>query len=218
VRTTLAVALSGLTLAALIPNPGAAQSHIQFTPGIGLYVPHGSSILDAPAEIGDRAGRSKKPVGGPVFSARLSSWLTSHFGLEATTSFSPALIAIRDSANRVQDVGQRLLLGSARSVLRLTPDASRALTFHLASGVGLVSRTGAAWKDTPLGGTALAMVIAAGGQTRLSNRPSNRVTFRFELEDYISWVDFEKGSIAELPPRVYHDLIWSLGIGVPIGR
>jgi hypothetical protein len=201
-------------LAALIP-PSASVAQVQFSPSIGLYVPHGSSMMEAPQQTGERTTYRKKAVGGPVFTTRVAAWLRPHFGFEGSLAYSPALIAVRSGSGTVRDLDQNLILASARSVFRINPDSLRSnVQVHVASGVGFVRRSGAAWSDTPPVGSPVAVVIAAGGQTRLGYKGPTRLVFRFELEDYISWLDFDAGGQAS--PRLYHDLIWSLGIGIPI--
>jgi hypothetical protein len=213
VRKTVATVLMSLALAALPPSAGVAQ--VQISPSIGLYVPHGSSLMEAPQQLGESTTFRKKAVGGPVFTTRMAAWLRPHFGLEGSLAYSPALIAVRSGSGTVRDVDQNLFLASARSVFRINPDSIRNnLQFHLASGLGYVKRTGAAWSDTPQVGTPIAFVIAAGAQTRLGYHGPRRLIFRLELEDYISFLDFDSGS--QMRPRLYHDLIWSLGVGFPI--
>ncbi len=214
-KSALIVAMSTITVAISSASPGAAQ--VQISPSIGLYVPHGTSLIEAPHQFGDRTTLRKKAVGGPVFTTRVAALVGSHFGFEGSVAYSPALIAVRSASGSVRDIDQRLVLASARSILRINPDSLRAtMQFHIASGVGLVSRSGAAWADTPQSGTAVAIVLGAGGQTRLGLRAPARVVFRFELEDYISWLDFDTGLNNRARPRLYHDLIWSLGLGFPI--
>src|SRR5262245_24208007 len=139
----------GLALAALVP-PSAGVAQVQFTPSIGLYVPHGSSLMEAPQQLGEKTTFQKKAVGGPVFTTRLAAWLRPHFGIEGSLAYSPALVAVRSSSGTVRDLDQNLFLASARTVFRINPDSVRSnLQMHLASGLGLVNRSGAAWSDTP---------------------------------------------------------------------
>jgi hypothetical protein len=209
VRTMRIVALASV---AVMPSPSAVSAQLEISPSIGFYVPHGANLLKSRVQQGDRFSLRKKAVGGPVFTTRLSAWVTRHLGLEGTVAYSPALIAIHSTSGSVSDVAQHLVLASARSVLRINPDSLRkSVNIHVASGVGIVSRTGAAWEDTPPVSPSVAFVLAAGGQTRLGRT----VLFRFELEDYVSWIDFQEGQHST---RLYHDLIWSLGLGIPIGR
>jgi hypothetical protein len=216
VRTTPVIALLGL-VALSIPNTGSAQ--LQLSPSIGLYVPHGSTLVSLPATSDLSSTTQKKAVGGPVFTTRMAAWLTPHLGIEGSLAYSPSLIAIQNSGGDVRDVRQGLILASMRSIVRMNPPLFQGVNLHFASGVGMVSRGGAAWADTPLDGPALAIALAFGGQTRLGHKNSqNPVFFRFELEDYISWMDFADSLNTQPPARVYHDLIWSLGIGIPISR
>jgi hypothetical protein len=113
----------------------------------------------------------------------------------------------------VEDQSANLVLASMRAVFRLSTEGPRKVGFHLGSGIGLVNRGGDAWADTPQG-TAFAFVASAGGRAQLN--PRRGISFRLELEDYISWARFRLEPGSQSRGRPYHDLIWSLGLNIPL--
>jgi hypothetical protein len=207
VAVSLVVGLSLLSAA----SPGLAQITFTINPNLGLYVPHGALLFEAPSNLSDI--ETKKPVGGPVFTTRIAAWFTPHLGLEASIGYSAALIAIKSHAGQVEDHTQSLLLSSIRSVYRFPGDKITRLGFQVGTGLGVVNRGGDAWAATPTG-PAIAMVFSAGVRAQLS--PKKPISFRMELEDYVSWAQFKLDSGAYTRGRAYHDVVYSLGLVFPI--
>jgi hypothetical protein len=193
-------------------SSGLAQITFSINPNVGLYVPHGALLFEAPSHLSPL--ESKKPVGGPVFTTRVAAWLTPHLGLEGTIAYSPAYIAVKSHDGDVEDLRQTLVLSSIRSVYRFPGDRIRRLGFQVGSGLGIVTRSGKAWANTPTD-PALAFVLSAGVRAQLS--PKKPLAFRMELEDYISWAQFKLDSGAYTQGRAYHDLVYSLGLVFPVG-
>jgi hypothetical protein len=203
--------IAALLLAPAIASVGFAQITFSVNPNVGMYIPHGAALLEIPNHLSEV--QSKKPVGGPVFTTRLAAWLTPNLGIEGSLGYSPAYIAVKTHNGVVDDQRQALLLTSIRSVYRFPAEEIKRLGFQVGTGIGLVSRSGDAWSDTPTD-PAFAFVLAAGVRAQLS--PRKPLAFRMELEDYISWAQFQLDSGAYTRGRAYHDLVWSLGVVMPI--
>lgn len=203
----VAVSLAVAVLLMSAASSGSAQITFSINPNVGLYVPHGAPLFDAPSTASDL--ESKKPVGGPVFTTRLAAWFTPNLGFEGSVGYSPAFIAVKSQDGSVEDIRQSLLLTSVRSVYRFPGDKIARLGFQIGTGVGLVDRGGPAWENTPTG-PAFAFVVSGGVRAQLS--PKKPLAFRMELEDYISWAQFRLDSGAYTRGRAYHDLVYSLGV------
>lgn len=185
-----------------------AQARFQLSPVLGMYIPHGRALVEQPHAS---PFVRKHPVGGPVFTVRLNAFFTQHGGLEAALSYSPALIAVRDTAGRVADLRSSMMLGSMKGMYRIAADSAESVMFQFGGGFGFIRRGGEAWLDTPAH-PAVAVVLSAGLRTRLDfNKP---VIFHVDLEDFVSWPEFK--STRPLPSRLYNDVILSFGIAIPI--
>jgi hypothetical protein len=216
----LVVALAG---AAALNAPYSAvsgQVKFQVSPLVGMYIPHGAPLLEQPGATATRPLLRKHPVGGPVFTTRLNAWFSPamDLGVEASVGYSPGLIAVRDAAGAVSDIRAALLLASTKVLYRIDVDST--LSFQFGPGVGYVGREGRAWADTPAA-PSLAVVLAFGARAKLDFSPDRKgprtkepITFRLDLEDYVSWAEFE--SPRRLPGRIYNDLIVSFGLAFPI--
>lgn len=209
-RGLLLAGLSSLALALTWPLSALAQVHV--TPSIGMYLPFSGPLIEQPSPDG-RPTLRKAQVPRPVFTARAAKWLSPHLALEGSLGYSPALVAVRSDAGQVRDVSAGLMLASARTVLRLTGGPNRVFSLHLTSGLGYVHRIGDAWEDTPAH-PAFGVVLGGGAQAPLGFR--NRLAFRIEVEDFLSWAEFE-GLPWQAPARLYHDMVLSWGVVVPIG-
>lgn len=203
--------VAALLLTPMITSTGFTQITFSVNPNIGFYLPHGATLLDIPSQLSHI--ESKTPVGGPVITTRLAAWLTPHLGFEGSVGISPAFIAVKTHDGVVDDVRQLLVLTSIRNVYRFPADEIKRLGFQVGTGIGLVSRGGDAWADTPTD-PAFAFVVSAGVRAQLS--PRKPIAFRMEFEDYISWAQFKMDSGAYTRGRAYHDLVWSLGVVMPL--
>lgn len=209
-QSTIRCAVVG---AALVFLAAHATAQVQFSPSFGVYIPHGVPLLEERG-VGGSEGLRKQAVGAPVFTTRAGMALSSLLGLEATLSYSPGLIAVHSSTGRVDDISAGLVLASARTIFRLTPESATKFSIHAASGVGVVTRIGNAWSDTPAS-PAFALVLGAGAKAPLTNKGTGP-SFRVDLEDYLSWAQFELEDGTQTKARPYHDLVWSIGLSIPI--
>ncbi len=192
----------------------SAAAQFQFSPSLGFYVPHGRPLLTENSVTGGEA-RRKQAVGAPVFTTRVATGLSTMASVEASLSYSPGLIAVHSSSGRVEDLSAGLVLLSARTLLHLTPETNTRFAVHVTSGVGMVTRIGSAWSDTPAK-PAFAIVLGAGGLAPLTARGTYGIAIRFDLEDYLSWAQFQLQDGTRSRAHPYHDLIWSLGLAIPL--
>jgi len=190
-----------------------AAAQIQFSPSLGFYVPHGRPLLSEMTSGVET--RRKQAVGAPVFTTRASTGLSQMASLEASLSYSPGLIAVHSASGRVEDISAGLVLLSARTLLRLTPETNTRFAIHVTSGVGMVTRIGSAWSDTPAK-PAFAFVLGGGGLAPLTSRGTTGIAIRFDLEDYLSWAQFQLEDGTQSKAHPYHDLVWSLGLNIPL--
>ena len=211
-HSAIFTALLGVALTLFAAGEAAAQ--FQLSPGFGVYIPHGVPLL---TESGATSGETlrKQAVGGPVFTTRAGFSLSRLAGLEASLSYSPALIAVHSAGGQVDDRSAGLVLLSARTLFRLTPESTTKFSIHAASGVGMVTRIGHAWSDTPTK-PAFALVLGAGAMAPLT--PRGGTAFRIDLEDYLSFAQFELSDGTRSKAHPYHDLVWSLGLAIPISK
>jgi hypothetical protein len=209
-QSTIRCAVFSAAIVFISAAPATAQ--VQLSPSFGVYIPHGVPLLEERGVAGGE-GLRKQAVGAPVFTTRASMGLSSLLGIEATLSYSPGLIAVH-STGRVDDVSAGLVLASARTIFRLTPESTTKFSIHAATGVGVVTRIGSAWSDTPAN-PAFALVLGAGARAPLTNKGTGPA-FRVDLEDYLSWAQFELEDGTRTKAHPYHDLVWSIGLSIPI--
>ena len=79
----------------------------------------------------------------------------------------------------------------------------------------VVTRIGSAWSDTPTK-PAFALVLGAGAMAPLT--PRGGTAFRIDLEDYLSFAQFELSDGTRSKAHPYHDLVWSIGLAIPISK
>jgi hypothetical protein len=210
-RSAIRCAVVGAALVFCSAAHSTAQ--IQFSPSFGVYIPHGAPLIEQRAASGEESLR-KQAVGAPVFTGRASTSLSSLLAFEAALSYSPGLIAVHSTGGRVDDVSAGLVMASARTIFRLTPESATRFSIHALSGIGVVTRIGSAWSDTPTN-PAFALVLGAGAKAPLTNK-GNGLAFRVDLEDYLSWAQFDLGDGTRTKARPYHDLVWSIGLSIPV--
>jgi hypothetical protein len=180
---------------------------VRLSPVLALSLPFGGPYIN-------ESWLHKQQVTSAILGGKIDVALVPFLGLELGVGAGRGLVAVRDSTNRVRDIPATLYLSSAKAVLWINPHIKDGVIMHVSSGVGLIGRTGKAWRDTRPSGAATAWVVALGGDARLSRR--GPMEFRFELEDYISTAQFNVGLPTETRPLLHHDIVWSLGVSFPI--
>ena len=198
-----------LILASFQPQTARAQQ-FEFTPNIGMYIPVG--LLVEGRDITDNSFVRRRQLGALIIGARIGTHPTRTFGVEGSATFSSTMVAITDRDSTL-DISANVIMASARGVARVSGAFARgAWGFYVSPGVGLVRRNGTAWSSTA-GTTDGALVLAAGA--RLGRLNSSKA-FRFDVENYITRAAFHHPT-TESRPRIHHDVVWSLGMSLPIG-
>lgn len=173
---------------------------------MGIYLPLTPLFeLDPPAD-GELRRRS---VGQVILGARVGIGVSRHVALELGAGFSPTLVAVERETSTI-DVASRLLLLNARAAYSFQPSSS--WSFFLAPGFGLIARSGRAWKAIS-GTTDPAFTLGLGFSSRID--PS-RVRIRVEIEDFISWAQFDGTRGGQTESHLHQDLTFSLAIQVPL--
>ncbi|MBI4544919.1 MAG: hypothetical protein HY703_06985 [Gemmatimonadetes bacterium] len=188
----------------------APSSVFEVSPHVGLYVSVGA-LVDEPAR-GAVGEDRRRHVGSPVVGARMALRTNRLLRLEGSVGYSAGLVAVTDSAS-TRDWGAGVAFASLRGLLGIRSPARRGQwSIHGLSGIGVVSRHGAAWSGTR-GTTDAALVVGAGAGLSLARSRGN---FRLELEDYITEAEFARAG-GRTRGRVHHDILWSIGFSYPLG-
>jgi hypothetical protein len=201
----VALAVAG---AALWPLPVRAQ--VELAPVIGMYWPIGEWTQQSDGGTGFATRRHQIPAA--VVGARLAVSTSKRLALEGAVAFSPSQVAVTTQGG-ISDIRAGVLLASARALFKVatladgTPDDRVGWDVMLGAGPGLVHRGGSAWENTS-GVTAPAIVLSAAAGTHVGGS----VTFRFGLEDFVSWAQFDRGLPSQMRARQHHDIIGSLGV------
>ena len=207
------IALAAAVLQVAGPPQVRGQSEVQFTPHLGMYFPLRPVVDEAEFE---GAPLKKRQVGAAVIGGRIS-WarrVESRVFMEGTFNYSPSLVAI-SQAGSTWDADGGLLLSSVRAVYRLHRRDPNSVTpeIQLASGLALIHRFGEAWYRFS-GTTDLAAVMGLGGRVPLGKKTP--VNVRFEIENYVSRVQFQADVGERTRARYNHDTVWSLGFEIPM--
>ncbi len=199
------VRLLVLTLTLAVPRALMAQARWDVGPQVGIYVPLG--ILFDGFDQSRGVVVTKKQITTLVFGASVAFAITERWGLEGNVGYSRGLVAVKGPTSTV-DVAASVAIASARGFLVISRP-SPSLAVRLASGFALISRSGRAWSATR-GTTDGAVVLAVGVR---SGSPESRTAISFELEDYISWAQFDDSM-----NRLHQAVILQLGLAFRIGE
>lgn len=185
-----------------------AASNWELAPFIGMYTPIGRLVSASdPA-----ASHDKRQVGAISVGTRVGLRLSEYFQLEGGVGFTPSLVAVAEP-NSVVDLNGHVLTKSARLAGRFGgPTRAGDWTFYFASGYGMVTRLGDAWQGARET-TDHALVLAAGIRLAI---PGSPLAFRFDCEDFISRVRFHYNGSGRTRGSTHHDVIWSLGLAIPV--
>lgn len=196
-------------IACVIPDSLTAQSW-EVTPHVGLHTAVG--LLLEGRDPTDNSLLRRRQLGATSIGVRLAFRTAGRLGFETNATYSPSLIAITDR-EATRDLGGRVFMGNIKALYRVAGDMRKGdWTFHAGPGVGVVHRYGEGWNGTD-GTTDLAMVLA--GRGRLARLNSNKA-FIFTIEDYVTRAAFRTNAEAE--PRIHHDVVYSLGMSIPLAR
>lgn len=201
-----------LTLLAVVgvgaAQPLIAQTAFEATPLVGIYIPLGALVDEGPL---DAPPLRKRHIGTLLIGFRSGARINPHVGVEASIAYTPSMVAVTDARSTV-DRGAGVVLANLRAPFSITADSwVGPWQFHVAPGVGLVSRHGEVWSQYD-GTTDVAAVLAFGARV---GTPESVIHFRLEVEDYITWAQFTRETATR--SLLHHDLLWSMGIGIPMG-
>jgi hypothetical protein len=212
-RTCIAAAVVFAVGTASWPSKGSAQ--LEVAPAIGLYHPVGEWRRLSDGGTGSTPTWRQLPA--HLLAIRLTNWFSRRLALEGTFTYSPSQVAVQFDG-RTQDVQSTVLMGSARALYKLVTvrdgDQERGGStwdFLLGAGGGLVHRGGSAWSNTE-GLTVPAFVGVFGVRAPLSRA----VTWGINVEDYISWTQFNAGQANQMEARVQHDYYLSLSVSIRV--
>lgn len=198
-----------------VPASGVgAQSRIEVTPHVGMYVPL-RPVVQEVSTSGELRLR-RRQLGAAMVGGRVALRATTHFQVEGAVHVSPSSVAVTDETQTF-DAGGAVILASTRLVYLARPKAMRGANgaIHLAVGGGVIERFGGAWRG--IGGTQdFAMVLGGGARWSISRHPP--ITIKLEVEDYVSRAQFRDHRDATTRPRLSHDTVWSMGLILATGR
>ena len=195
----------------------AQQVDVGFT--LGFYNPLGALVQrgekSSPATFFQQRLQSTPSLG-----ANLIVWTSHRLGIAANIAVSPSDVAQTDTSG-THDHSSGLLLGSVRVVYGLTPMLFKARpghrdlpwSFYVGGGVGFASRSGAVWAYSS-GLTSPALVLNAGVRTAMGSR----MILHFDLEDYYSRAQFDKGLATQTEARSHNDFVISLSLNYRVKR
>jgi len=207
-----------IAISLIAPAAGRAQqTDVGFT--IAFYNPLGALV-----ERGDRTSPAtfyqQRLQGTPALGANVVVWTSSKIGFAGSIHISPSDVAQTDTSG-THDHSSAVLLASARVIYAFTPllfkppPGKRELpwSFYVGAGVGVASRSGAVWAYSS-GLTSPALDLNVGVRTAVGGR----VVLRFDVEDYISRAQFDKGLPTETAARTHNDLLIGLSVAYRVVR
>lgn len=203
--------MAGLAIALgmLAPTSGAAQIDLGFN--LGFYAPIGSMV---------ERGSKSMPIdffqqrlqATPTLAANVTMWKGKRLGFSGVIGFSPSDVAQTDSTG-THDHNTSVVMASVRVIYAFTamemepPPKLQTRwkespwSFYVGGGFGVVSRSGGVWNYSS-GLTSPAILLNMGVRTPLG---ANTV-LRFDVDDYLSRVQFDKGLATQTPARTHNDL------------
>jgi hypothetical protein len=217
---------------------GGAAAAVTLVTATGLFVPatgvaqqvdlgFSVSFYDPVGALVQRGMRAKpdsfyqqRLQGTPALGANIVVWTSSRVGIAGSIHITPSDVAQTDSTG-THDHKSAVLLASARVLYAFTPmlfkppPGRRELpwSFYVGLGAGVVNRSGGVWQYSS-GLTSPALLLNAGVRTAVGAR----VTLRFDLEDYLSRAQFDKGLATQTEARTHNDLMVSLSIAYRVVR
>ncbi len=207
-RASLLLAGCAIALCHL-PKAATAQT-FEITPSFGMHMPVG--LLAEGTDPADNSLLRRRQLGALAIGSRIAL-RAARFTIESSGTFSPGLVAITDR-DATRDLTSFVFMGNVKALYRIAGKTERGhWSFHAGPGVGMLHRSGDGWDGTS-GTTDVAFVMAARGRL---GRLSSDKAFIFNVEDYVTRAAF-RGSIGDLGPRMHHDVIYSVGMSIPISR
>lgn len=209
---TLAIAT-----ALFAPVTALAQTDVGFS--VGFYSP-----IPALVQRGSRNTPAtyfqQRQQGTLALGANVIVWPSRKIGIAGSINFSPSDVALTDTTG-THDHTSSALLASVRAIYAFSPMSFKPLpghretpwSFYVGAGVGIANRSGAVWNYSS-GLTSPALVTNLGVRTAVGNR----AILRFDVEDYLSRAQFDKGLSTQTEARTHNDLMFSLSLSYRVMR
>jgi hypothetical protein len=201
-----------------VPATGLAQQ-VDVGFSVGFYDPVGAMVQRGVRAKPD-SFYQQRLQGTLALGANVIVWMSSRLGIGGSINITPSDVAQTDSTG-THDHSSAVLLASARVLYAFTPmlfkppPGKRELpwSFYVGAGVGVVNRSGAVWQYSS-GLTSPALLLNAGVRTAVGGR----VTLRFDLDDYLSRAQFDKGLATQTEARTHNDLMVNLSVAYRLVR
>jgi hypothetical protein len=218
-RGGAATAVVLATATGLFAPATALAQQIDVGFNVGFYSPFGALVQrgqkSSPATYFQQRLQGTLGLG-----ANLILWTSSRLGIAAAIAFSPSDVAQTDTSG-THDHSSGLLLTSVRVLYAFSPLLFKARpgrrelpwSFYVGAGAGIVNRSGAVWAYSS-GLTAPALVFNAGVRTAVGSR----AILRFDVEDYYSRAQFDKGLTTATEARSHNDMMVSLSLSYRVKR
>lgn len=204
-------ALALLVAIGLSVPTGVHAQTIEATPIVGMYVPIGA-LVDVDG-LADAPLLRKRNIGTLLVGLRSGVLVGPHVGVEVSLAYTPSMVAVTDAVSTI-DRGAGVLLLGIRTPFFINGESwAGPWQFSVAPGAGLVKRHGEVWSGYE-GTTDLAAILAFGARI---GGPTSRVHVRLDVEDYLSWAQFQTPSGDRARSLLHHDLVWSMGVAIPVG-
>lgn len=186
---------------------------------IAFYVPFGS-LVESGVKSSPATFYQQRLQATPALGGNITVWTSDHIGFSASFSVSPADVAVTDTTG-THDHSSTVVLAGARVIYAFTPllfkppAGHREIpwSFYVGGGLGVVSRSGSVWTYSS-GLTAPALLLDVGVRTAMGGRS----ILRFDVEDYISQAQFDKGLPTETESRIHHDFLFSITLSYRVKR
>jgi hypothetical protein len=170
---------------------------------VGMYMPFGWLVANDAVAM--------RQIPALLVSARLGVRLTQHTGVDAGAAWTPSMVA-RSDWQRTSDHDGWVRFASVRTPLTFQSAHADASSFYLAPGIGLVKRSGEAWRRVK-NTTSRAAVIGTGFRFRPHG---SRVAYTGDLQDFISRIAYTDYIDRATPSRIHNDVLVSFGISLQL--
>jgi hypothetical protein len=213
-----AAVLLATTTGLFAPATGLAQqTDVGFS--LGFYNPIGALVQRGMKSV-PATFYQQRLQGTPSLGANVVVWTSSRLGIAGSINITPSDVAQTDTTG-THDHSSAVVLGSVRAIYAFTPMLFKApagrreipWSFYVGAGAGIVNRSGAVWAYYS-GLTSPALLLNVGVRTAVGAR----VLLRFDLEDYVSRAQFDKGLATQTEARTHNDILLSLSVNYRMVR
>ena len=186
---------------------------------VGFYSPLGS-MVESGVKTSPLTYFQQRLQGTLSLGANVVVWTSSRLGIAGSINVSPSDVAQTDTSG-THDYASTVVLANVRVLFAFTPMLFKPLpghrelpwSFYVGVGAGFANRSGAIWAYSS-GLTSPALVLNVGVRTAMGSR----VVLRFDVEDYVSRAQFDRGLSTETAARTHNDLMISLSLAYRVVR